>query len=764
MEVVSLSPLPVASLLWQHRPGGWALTFVAKATCQLQPVQSPLAADQEPVNEDDNYWDDDDGRSLYAASDLAPVKPRADVVLVGSAYAPAGQTVRSLFARLIVGEIDKSVEVCQDRSFAADGKLVEGQRFARMSLAYERAGGGPDTSNPVGVRHDVRDAYGRIKLPNLQPPGLSVVAPGTVIPPIGFGPIPPTWPLRRGKLGRHSGSYSPHSLRATPLPEDLETSFFNAAPADQQLAELPEDARLVLENMHPQIPRLVTSLPGLRPRAALEGRRGVHALPLRLDTLWIDTDRMLATLTFRGQLQLERADEPGRVVIKLEEATSNTSAPSPLPEVRKSAKTFIIDDEDTGVVEPSESPTAAAPQPALPFLKAAPAQSVREDRSNAGLPFAKPTPWPAVVPPAAPSAPAIAPPPVPPKVVPAKAVPAKATADDSVWASGVSRVDVPSGQSIGQMVAAASMAASPPQETSPGALGPSYSSSAPIGRRDGGVRPVARLDSNELLHLLWFHPDSVNRICRTPVWRAILDDMERERADEAHDVPTLARDPAEVEDTRDIFDIVARGAAQDVDQLEAEIVAAVRPGGKFVPPLVLLMGELVFPFDERETLRTVIAVATPVAGTDEVLKSAIRDAREFLAMADSCPSPIVEGYTARLREAFGRGRRSLTPETFEGHVERQLLEGRHYQKRQVLGMVAIRALLHTATGTGARPAPVYLPEDLARRLPMFSRFRARLIAELYVQEDQHESHPAALAIRAIGRVQSLSERRQSLTS
>ena len=44
-----------------------------------------------------------------------------------------------------------------------------------MPLGYERAAGGPDTSNPLGVRADARpNTYGMVALPNLQPPGLQI--------------------------------------------------------------------------------------------------------------------------------------------------------------------------------------------------------------------------------------------------------------------------------------------------------------------------------------------------------------------------------------------------------------------------------------------------------------------------------------------------------------------------------------------------------------------------------------------------------------
>ncbi len=160
-------------------------------------------------------------------------------MLVGSAFAPQGQPVRSLLARLGVGEIDKTIEVHLDRVLSPEGVRVEGTPFARMSLSYERAAGGLETANPIGVRADARDAYGRTKLPNLQPPGFAIGGASAPLPPVGFGPVPPTWPQRWGKLGRHASSWAPGWLQAAPLPEDLDRGFFNAAPADQQLAELP---------------------------------------------------------------------------------------------------------------------------------------------------------------------------------------------------------------------------------------------------------------------------------------------------------------------------------------------------------------------------------------------------------------------------------------------------------------------------------------------------------------------------------------------
>lgn len=859
MEVVSHSPLPVASQLWQSRPGSWVLTFVAKATFDLQPGKAQLSANQEPIHEQDCHWDDDPARSVYAPSDLAPLKTRADVVLVGSAFAPQGQPVRSMFVRLIVGDLDKSIEVHLDRVFGPDGSLIEGSRFSRMSLAYERAAGGPDTMNPIGVRLDVRDMHGRTRLPNLQPPGLAVHGPGVAILPIGFGPIAEAWPQRLSRLGRHASVWSPLALAVAPLPDDLDRAFFNVAPLDQQLPDVADDVRIVMENLHPEWPRLVTNLPGLRPRAMLEGRGGLHPLKMRADTLWIDSDRAVACLTFRSHRSLERFDEPGRILITLEDAMASAAPPSPpsprpnAPEppplpIRAKASTIVPSTPEERTTStsfrqagglPFLQPTAPPASPreerptmasGLPFgnVKPAGGHAIQDERtsSGGGLPFVQPSaprvpvpsapppppprgappgwpasgagshppPLPAVVPPvpivSPPPLPAViappAPPPIPavvPPVPPARASQSVASArqDDSVWGSGLSRNDAPAVQSIGQVVVAAATAAaqSTPQDASAGVFGASNAAAGPSqvssGKREearasvagiiasSGIRGSSRLDIRDVVHLVWYHADSVARICKVPVWRAILQEMEQKPADDNLDDPAPNRDPIEIEDMRDIFEILTRAASEDVCELSDELTSAVRPGNKFVPPLLLLAGDVSFPFDERETLKAAVAIATPSATTDELFKNVLREAKEFLGGgADQvCPGPLAEGHTARIREAYQRSRRGAAADTLDVQIERALLEGRQYQKRQVLGMNAIRALMHTTTGSSnVRPAPIYIPEDIAKKLPLYQRFRARVIVELYFQEDQYESHPAALKALAIGRVQQYPDSRR----
>jgi hypothetical protein len=100
--------------------------------------ESTLAADQDAPNDADDHWNDDVTRSLRAPTDLVPLKVRADVLLVGSAFAPGGVPVRSLVARLIVGKVDKAIEAVTDRVVGRDGTIQEGAGFARMPPSRRR--------------------------------------------------------------------------------------------------------------------------------------------------------------------------------------------------------------------------------------------------------------------------------------------------------------------------------------------------------------------------------------------------------------------------------------------------------------------------------------------------------------------------------------------------------------------------------------------------------------------------------------------------
>jgi hypothetical protein len=277
-------------------------------------------------------------------------------------------------------------------------------------------------------------------------------------------------------------------------------------------------------------------------------------------------------------------------------------------------------------------------------------------------------------------------------------------------------------------------------------------SNAAADPRAGAVAARApRVIEGDVLHLLWFNPDVAPRVRRKPEWKKILDRLEQGPFDPEVDEPALVDDPAEMEDRREVYEVVARGAPSSQDGIDHALLDAVRSDGRFAPQLLLLVGEVRFDFDELETLKATVSASTPFASNDEELKKTIEQATGFLSTPGLVASPDVSAsMTSRVREAFGHANRPVAPTYLDDQTERALLERRAYQKRSVFGEPHLRSLFFFAgSSTGI---PTYFPDALARKLPLFRRLRTRLIVEVHFQADQYEAHSAALKVVAVARI------------
>ena len=391
MQILSRCPLRVGSILWLPRPGAYAMTVVCKATFRLAPEVSPLADEQEPVIEADVYPGDDESKSLALPSDLVPFKRQPEILLVGHAYAPQGVHVGRLVARLTIVEVDKAIEITGDRHFKLDGSLSHPARFAKMPLSWERAAGGLETSNPIGVPMGPEarpDGWGRVPVPNLVPLNRLISDRDDVVPPACFAPVSPRWPTRLARLHRYAVGFAHQAWHALPLPADFDPGYFNAAPQDQQVHELAGTERFTLENLHPQYPLLTTHLEGVKPRAHVDfgGGAAKFEIPLACDTLLIDTDRGVACLTFRGSMALDYPERAGWVVVTMD--GHQPPAREPLPsrvETREPLPSRVeMREPPPGRVETREPPlpsVARSPLPPPPPVAREPAP-----RRGEGLP------------------------------------------------------------------------------------------------------------------------------------------------------------------------------------------------------------------------------------------------------------------------------------------------------------------------------------------------------------------------------------------
>ncbi|MEO7329888.1 MAG: DUF2169 domain-containing protein, partial [Minicystis sp.] len=244
---------------------------------------------------------------VIAANDRVPWKGAIDLTLLGTAHAPGGRPLTEMFARLSLRQggrvsLDKAVRVVGDRR----AKVPVSQPFTTMPIVYSRAHGGLGVSeNPIGCSEDDDES------PNILDPQSPLRA-------TGFGPISAAWAARSKRFGDR-----PRRLLDAPiieLPTGFDWGYFQSAPPDQLLAELAPDAALLLEGFHPERARIEIALPGARAVGAVYGLDEQHpeaptALTFRADTLHLDTDRWIATVTFRACTDLHDEALLGRVLV-----------------------------------------------------------------------------------------------------------------------------------------------------------------------------------------------------------------------------------------------------------------------------------------------------------------------------------------------------------------------------------------------------------------------------------------------------------------
>ena len=821
MEVVALSPVHATTLTWRRDAKTWALTVICKATFDLTPGEMRLSQAQDPLHEQDRRWEEEPARSLHSPTDLVPFKARADVMLVGHAYAPNGKSVRSLLARLVVGGVDKSIAVLGDR--AAAGR--EPAPFAIMALRYERAAGGLGHANPAGI------AASEARLPNLEPAiraGREGSSKGDDGAPLaGFGPIAPDWPQRRGRLDGGATAW----VAADPL-DDADPLFFNAAPADQQLAALRDDQPLLLENLHPDHARLSTRLPGLRPQVFVERPHAApHELEMHADALWIDTDRGRCTVTWRAHFPLAQRDEPGRIFVAmtgarqqltwddikgLERAIGADQAP-PAPRKIPNVEAFSDEDDDG---DDTMTIARKLPMPALPPRRIPAPKPTLVGTPPPPAPVATPAALPPTTPPppmpAPPSMPAPAPPPLSPERLRAllatrelapgfdlaeptstdfyvvgentpildaspawlalHAVPMPATAVLPIVAPPIASAapspPAPQAQAIppqppimpslsssvpsavatlaGDARSPWAAASATPRPTATPAPAPAPSKPAPpskaVPSRTATLTGASRPPPADVLDLLWFDPDALPRIRAR--FSALIDELEFEPLDPRHDLPV--DDPNASRDRHHAFGVMTQAPLTEAAGISRAMVEAISDKGRFTPPVVVLSGELRFPFDEVEHLKAAAAAAKPLAKDDKRLTDLIDTVNELAGTPLLQGSPgAIDSLLKDLSSAVSQSKRPLPVKFLDAHLERVLLEQRRYQKRTVFGAPMLRGLFTPAGSSAALPA--YLPESVADRLPLVVQMKVRLIAEATASQDQYESHPQALRVVALGR-------------
>lgn len=366
VDLLALGTAACGARLWRG-PGGRRLTVVVKTLLSLVHDGRAKVVPGAAIAARESHHQQSPHRSVEEASDLAPYLARCDVTLRGHAFAPPGQAVPAMTVRLAVYRtapiLDKKLYVYGERDPSAPDRR---RPFQRMPLDWEHAlGGRSHPDNPVGRG---AEAAG----PGAQPP--NVLDPRDPGRPAGFAPLSRFWGQRARSLGATARDLA--DAGEPELREGFDWRYFQAAPLDQQVPYLAGDEWIVLDGMHPALPRVSTQLPGARGAAMVHTFAGGafgpgRPLQLVLDTLAVDADRQLAALVWRGNLVLDPAVDPSQ--LKVVGGVWLEGSPIPWPDPRSLAQP-----RSPGV--PRDT-SAAAPPASIARAPAAPPRAPERDVS-----------------------------------------------------------------------------------------------------------------------------------------------------------------------------------------------------------------------------------------------------------------------------------------------------------------------------------------------------------------------------------------------
>jgi uncharacterized protein YjbI with pentapeptide repeats len=347
LKVKNLTPFPFGTKVTSRRPPRPEMTLILRA-CYLLAPGKPLAPPegqtlvaQGPMSAD-TYRDEDAeraGECLYPG-DFADWKPNAEVLLRGTCHTPFGKPLDVCPVRFSVGTWSKTLRVVGRRMWtddARDARMSKPVPFTKVPVDYAHA----YAANPAGAGATERE------LPNVEHAGKVIENRRDDPGPAGFGPLNPAWPSRAQKVGKKYDARWKKE-RSPYYAEDFDWTYFNAAPADQQLeGYLRGNEKVVFQNLHRDEAVFETALPGIRIRAFVNDfEKRFREVPMHLDTLFADLDAGKLYLTWRGLDAIE-ADDMKDVLWAL--VASEKLGEEPLPEAHYRERLAAFEADPLGI-------------------------------------------------------------------------------------------------------------------------------------------------------------------------------------------------------------------------------------------------------------------------------------------------------------------------------------------------------------------------------------------------------------------------------
>lgn len=267
MELLNATEMQAGYTMGLEPSGRELLVVAVKGTFAIPEPggQVKLAEEQVPLVDADTFTGEPGISAPVYECDYAPHKPKCDVIVNGSAYAPGGIPTRRVSVGLSLGRVQKRFEVVGPRFWHGDVfglEATEPEPFVNAPISYDHAFGGIDESdsevenrdaylpNPVGkgFAPSSRPIHldGKM-LPNTQEPGRPTTSPSRTYSPMAFGPIGRGWRPRSKYAGTYDQNWVDNIFPF--LPPDFDDRYYQCAPEDQQTNYPVGGERVVLENL-----------------------------------------------------------------------------------------------------------------------------------------------------------------------------------------------------------------------------------------------------------------------------------------------------------------------------------------------------------------------------------------------------------------------------------------------------------------------------------------------------------------------------------
>jgi hypothetical protein len=324
MDLLNATKMQAGYTMGMQPDGRELLVVVVKGTFTIPEngEEPQLAEEQVPLVEADECTGDPGFSAPLYESDYPPHKPRCDVLLNGSAYAPGEKPATKVKVILKVGPVVKFFQVVGTRFWKTGLSGISAtppKPFTVMPISYDNAFGGSDNThkkeskhkahmlNPIGVGFHTnlkKEFFEGKPLPNTEELKQPVTRPKGKYKPMSLGPIGRGWVPRYKFAGTYDQNWIDNVFPF--LPSDFNDAYYQSAPIDQQCDYLQGGEEVVLRNLTPdgytrfQIPNVQVPVVFFLKKEEPYKTQGVA------DTLVIEPDAGRFMLTWRANRPLKK--------------------------------------------------------------------------------------------------------------------------------------------------------------------------------------------------------------------------------------------------------------------------------------------------------------------------------------------------------------------------------------------------------------------------------------------------------------------------